>query len=119
MFVRIVGLGAHLVVAMVVAGSSRAQDTGGRLFVGVTVVAPCQVTFETSAPELDSSEFRPEVKCPQWRAFEAKVDIATVAVPPIPEPVEPVSPNSSPSEHSTQDTDAQVDAERRVFEIAF
>ena len=119
MFVRIAGLGAHLVIAMVVAGSSRAQDAGGRLFVGVTVVAPCQVTIEISAPETDRPEFRPEVDCPQWRAFQTKVDVATVAIPPIAESVEPLSASSSPSEHSTRDMDAQVDAERRVFEIAF
>jgi hypothetical protein len=113
-------------VAIVLAAASPAyaQDPSSRLVIGVTVVAPCQVSFAAGLAPAASTRREPDVSCLQSEAFETKissarvtapVDISTSGVPVASAAVQV----SATAEQPAPDTRGGASIDVRIVEVAF
>ena len=70
-----------VVVVLAAASPAYAQSSDNRLVIGVTVIAPCQVSFAAGLAQAASAGREPDVSCLQSKAFETKISSATVTTP--------------------------------------
>jgi hypothetical protein len=113
-------------VAVVLAAASpaHAQNSNGRLVVGVTVIAPCQVSFVADLAQAAPARREPDVSCPRSDAFETKFSSTTVATPiDIPTSEDPAGPVAAQVSEATKQPavgargGASMDV--RIVEVAF
>jgi hypothetical protein len=110
-------------VAIVLAAASPvyAQDPSSRLVIGVTVVAPCQVSFAAGLAPAASARREPDVSCLQSEAFETKISSAKVTRPvDISTSATPATAQvSATAEQPAPDAQGGASIDVRIVEVAF